>query len=163
MRGPPVHLWLRDVIVTLTCAAAWALDAHFAHAHLVIGVLTGVLTALTGFLAHEYGHLAASLFTGARVSYPPSPLSTLLFHFDSAQNTRRQFFFMSFGGYVATLIAVALIVALCPLGAWSGRVALGLAGLGTLVTFALEVPITLRVWRGAPLPMDAAYRPHHQA
>jgi hypothetical protein len=67
---------------------------------------------------------------------------------------------MSFGGYGATVLAVAAIALLCPLDAWSGRVALGLAGLGAVLTFVLEVPITLRVWRGGELPLGVAYRPH---
>lgn len=150
---PPRHLFIRDVLIVALTAAAWWLDA---------GVFAGVLTAVCGFLAHEYGHLWASLWSGAHVTFPPSAASTLLFHFDSARNTRRQFLWMSFGGYVASAIAVTAIVLLAPMGAWSGRVALGLAGVGMIVTLVLEVPITVRVWRGAPLPTDAAYRPHVQ-
>lgn len=160
----PRFLAVRDALVLAATAALWALDATTrgdpGPASIAVGALTGLSTAVAGFLAHEYGHLAASLGTGAHVSYPSSPLSTLLFHFDSARNDRRQFFAMSLGGYAATLVAVAAIAGLCPLDAWSGRVALGLAGVGTLVTFALELPITVRVWRGAPLPSGVAYRPH---
>jgi hypothetical protein len=160
----PRFLAVRDATVAVVTGLLWSADAALRPGGgalaVGVGVATGLFTALAGFLAHEYGHLAASLAAGARVSYPRSPLSTLLFHFDSAQNDRRQFFAMSFGGYGATLVAVGAIAALAPLDAWSGRVALALAGAGTLVTFALEVPITLRVWRGAPLPSGAAYRPH---
>lgn len=160
----PRHLAVRDATIAVATALLWGADAALRSSGgpvaLGVGVATGLFTALTGFLAHEYGHLAASLATGARVSYPRSVFSTLLFHFDSAQNDRRQFFAMSFGGYGATLVAVGAIAALAPLDAWSGRVALGLAGAGTLVTFALEVPITVRVWRGAPLPSGVAYRPY---
>ncbi|MBL8915049.1 MAG: hypothetical protein JNM17_30375 [Archangium sp.] len=148
---PPRHLFIRDLAIVALTAAAWAFER---------GVVAGVLTAVCGFLAHEYGHLWASLASGAKVTFPPSALSTLLFHFDSASNTRRQFLWMSFGGYFASAIAVTAIVLLVPLDAWSGRVALALAGVGTIVTLVLEVPITLRVVRGAPLPLDAAYRPH---
>jgi hypothetical protein len=42
----------------------------------------------------------------------------------------------------------------------SGRLAIALAGLGVLATFILELPVTLRVLRGAPLPTGSAYRPH---
>jgi len=160
---PPLHLVVRDVAVFALCAVAWWFEPGFRDGSALgwtVALVTGGLTAFVGFLMHEYGHLGASLATGAKVSYPRTPLTVLIFHFDSAQNDRRQFMWMSLGGYVATLVAVALIVALCPLDAWSGRVALLLAGVGTLVTFVLEVPITVRVWRGAPLPLDTAYRPH---
>lgn len=148
---PPRHLFLRDLTIIALTAGAWVFER---------GAVAGVLTAVCGFLAHEYGHLWASLATGAKVTFPPSPLSTLLFHFDSARNTRRQFLWMSFGGYFASAIAVTMIVLLVPLGEWSGRIALALAAIGMLVTLVLEIPITWRVWRGAPLPLDAAYRPH---
>jgi hypothetical protein len=150
---PPRHLLVRDLIVVALTAAAWWFDT---------GVVAGVLTAVCGFLAHEYGHLWASLASGAKVTFPRSPLSTLLFHFDSASNTRRQFLWMSLGGYAASAVAVTAIALLVPFDAWSGRVALALAGVGTFVTLVLEVPITVRVVRGAPLPMEAAYRPHPQ-
>lgn len=164
MRSFPRHLALRDVLIVSTAAVLWWLDGAVrlqgGAPSIAVGVLTGLVTAYVGFLAHEYGHLAASLATGAEVSYPARALSSLLFHFDSARNDRRQFFAMSFGGYGATLLAVAAIALLCPLDRWSGRVALGLAAIGALLTFVLEVPITLRVWRGGALPLGVAYRPH---
>ncbi len=162
-RWPPLQLVVRDVALFALCGVAWWFEPRFRDGSAVgwaMALVTGGLTAFVGFLMHEYGHLGASLATGAKVSYPRTPLTALIFHFDSAQNDRRQFMWMSLGGYVATLLAVGLIIVLCPLDAWSGRVSLGLAGVGTLVTFVLEVPITVRVWRGAPLPLDTAYRPH---
>ena len=160
---PPTPLVLRDVSAVVLLAAAWWLEPGFRDGSALgwaVAVVTGVLTAFVVFLVHEYGHLVASLATGAKVSYPRWPVTALIFHFDSAQNDRRQFMWMSMGGYVATVIAVGLIIAFCPLDAWSGRISLVLAGAGTVVTFVLEVPITLRVWRGAPLPLETAYRPH---
>lgn len=163
VQWPPFHLVARDLAAVVALGVAWWVEPGFRDGSALgwsVAVVTGVLTAFVGFLMHEYGHLAASLATGAKVSYPRTPVTALIFHFDSAQNDRRQFMWMSMGGYVATLIAVALIVALCPLDAWSGRISLLLAGAGTVVTFVLEVPITVRVWRGAPLPLETAYRPH---
>lgn len=163
MKLPPPHLLARDLAALVAMGSLWWVEpAHrdttpvgLAHA-----LVTGLLTGYVGFLGHEYGHLVASLASGAQVSYPRTPLSTLLFHFDSAKNDRRQFVWMSMGGYLATVVAVGGIVALCPLDAWAGRVSLLLAGAGMVVTFALEIPITVRVLRGAPLPLEAAYRPH---
>ncbi|MBL8920095.1 MAG: hypothetical protein JNJ54_14615 [Myxococcaceae bacterium] len=156
----PAYLVARDVCLLSLTAAAWWLDASLGRQSLPVGVFAGVMTAVTGFLVHEYGHLTASLASGAQVTYPPSALSTLLFHFDSVRSTRRQFVWMSLGGYAATLVAVALIAALAPLETVSGRTALLLAGAGMVVTFVLEVPITVGVLRGGPLPLGAAYRPH---
>jgi len=100
------------------------------------------------------------LWSGSAVRYPRRLLTPLLFHLDSVENDRRQFFCMSGAGYVATAIGVGLIVLVVPHDAWSGRIAIGLAGLGALVTFVLEVPITLRVARGGELPLGEAYRPY---
>lgn len=162
-RWPPLHLVARDLAAVALLAVVWWFEPGFRDGSArgwAVTVFAGVLTAFVGFLMHEYGHLTASLATGAKVSYPRSPLCTLIFHFDSAQNDRRQFLWMSMGGYLATLVAVGLIIALCPLDAWSGRISLLLAGAGTIVTFVLEVPITVRVLRGAPLPLEVAYRPY---
>lgn len=163
MKTPPVHLLVRDAVVVAATSLAWWLEPSFRDGSALgwlVAIGTGLLTAVVGFLVHEYGHLAASLATGAQVSYPSSVLSTLLFHFDSAKNDRRQFLWMSLGGYLASALGVGLIVGLCPLDAWAGRVSVMLAGAGMVVTFVLEVPITVRVLRGAPLPLDAAYRPY---
>lgn len=119
----------------------------------------GVSAAVVGFLIHEWGHLAGALLAKSRVHYPNRILAPLLFHFDSASNDKRQFLFMSYGGYLASAVGVALIASLAPLDARSGRLALGLAGLGLVVTFVAEVPITVRVLRGAPLPTGYAYGP----
>ena len=162
MKLPPPHLFVRDVIVVIATALAWWFEPGLREGALAwpVAIGTGLLTAIVGFLAHEYGHLSASLATGARVSYPSSPLSTLLFHFDSAKNDRRQFLWMSLGGYMSSVIGIGLIVVLVPHDAWAGRISVLLAVAGLVVTFVLEVPITMRVFRGAPLPLDAAYRPH---
>lgn len=160
--SPPLRLVLRDLVIAALVALAWWLDARArGAAAIAVGLVTGVVTAYAGFLAHEWGHLAAALASGSTVSYPRGLFSKLLFHFDSGENTRRQFFWMSAGGYLASILGVALIAALAP-RRLSGLVALGLASLGVLATFVLEVPITLRVLRGADLPAGEAYRPFEE-
>jgi small-conductance mechanosensitive channel len=158
----PGRFVARDLLVVVATAVLWRADAALrgdaGGVALAVGVVTGLATALVGFLAHEWGHLAGSLASGSVVHFPPGVARPLLFHFDSAANGRRQFFWMSFGGYLATVLAVGAIVALCPLDALSGRVAAGLGVAGLVVTFALEVPITWRVARGAALPTGVAYR-----
>ena len=157
------RLALRDLGIVVLAALLWRLDAGHRDGTALgwaLSIGTGVATALVGFLLHEWGHLGGSLASGSVVDFPKSLLSPLLFHFDSARNDRRQFFWMSAGGYLASLIALAGIALLCPLSTWAGRVALGLGCLGVVATFTLELPITLKVWRGAALPLGAAYRPH---
>ena len=63
---------------------------------------------------------------------------------------------MSAGGYVATVIAVSAIALVVDVATRpSGLVALGLSVLGMLVTFALEVPVTVKR-RPRRRPPDAA-------
>jgi hypothetical protein len=159
----PIGLVLRDLAILMVTALGWWADTMLRDRGgglaMTVAVTVGVLTALCGFLAHEWGHLAGSVLSGSVVHYPPRLLTPLLFHFDSAKNDRRKFFWMSAAGYLATVLVVALIVWFVPHQAWSGRIALALAGIGALVTFVLEVPITVRVARGAPHPLGVAYRP----
>lgn len=162
MSRVPWRFVLRDAAVVAVTATAWQLDGRLRAqgdgVALAVAVSAGLLTALVGFLAHEWGHLAGSLATGSVVHFPRGLAHVFLFHFDARANSRRQFLWMSAGGYLATLVAVGGILALCPLDAWSGRVAVALAGAGMVVTFALEVPITLHVARGGPPPDGAVYR-----
>jgi hypothetical protein len=155
-------LALRDLAVLITTAVLWRLELQHRGTGpwLVASCLTGVATAFVGFLAHEWGHLVGSIASDSAVDFPPSIWSVLLFHFDSAKNDRRQFLWMSAGGYLASFISLAAIVTLCPWWSWASRIAIALAGLGVVATFVLEVPITWRVWRGAELPTGVAYRPH---
>lgn len=156
---------LRDLALLALAALLWWQDALARQAAssstgaLILGAAAGVSAAVAGFLLHEWGHLAGALAAGSFVHYPDRLLAPLLFHFDTARNDRRQFLWMSWGGYAASAASVMLIAALAPLHALSGQVALGLAGLGTLVTLVAEVPTTARVLRGAPLPEGYAFRP----
>lgn len=160
---PPRRLIARDLAVVAATLLAWSADTTLRGREgalpVAVGVAAGVLAALSGFLAHEWGHLAGSLLSGSRVHYPGRLLAPLLFHFDAAENDRRQFLWMSIGGYAATLAMVVLYLAILPRDCWSGRTGLLLLGGGALATFVLELPITARVLRGAPLPDGFAYRP----
>ena len=125
----------------------------------VLGVVAGVLLALCGFLLHEWGHLLASLFCGSVVHFPDRVLAPLLFHFDTLKNDRRQHLLMSAGGYAASVLGTAAIAALSSWSTWSGRTAISLSVLGAVATVVLEMPTTVRVLRGGPLPEGYAYRP----
>jgi len=154
---------LRDLAALALAAVLWWADAVGPRApgprSLLVATGAGVSAGVVGFLLHEWGHLAAALAAGSHVHYPDRLLAPLLFHFDTARNDRRQFLWMSYGGYAASAVGVALIACLAPLDRWSGQLALGLAGLGMVVTLIAELPTTVRVARGAPLPTGYAFVP----
>ncbi len=156
----------RDLALTLLAGVFWFLDRRIAGGwaqprwvELAVAIMAGVMTAVVGFLIHEWSHLAGASVTKSRVHYPNRLLAPLLFHFDTTQNDRTQFLAMSYGGYLGSAIGVAAILLFAPLGELSGLVALGLASLGMIVTFIAEVPTTVRVLRGAPLPSGYAFVP----
>ncbi len=127
-------------------AAAWEVAA---------GLAAGVVAAI----AHEWGHLAGAALSRSRVAAARSLASPFIFRFDTKANSRRQFLAMSYGGFVASAAVLAAYLVWLPLGALSGKVALGLVGAGLLATITLEVPAVWRVHRGGPLPTGAIYGP----
>jgi hypothetical protein len=157
-------LAFRDLLVLAACLGCWALDARVGRASggalsWASAALSAGVSALVAFLAHEWGHLAGAWLTKSEVYMPRRLTSLFLFHFDTARNDRRQFLAMSLGGFVASAMVVALVVAFVPLDALAGQVTLALVGLGVLATLVLEVPTALGVHRGAPLPRGAVYEP----
>lgn len=159
----PARFVVRDLLALIICAVLWWLDAHARSASSALvwtsAIATALATGLCGFLAHEWGHYTGARLTQSRVEFPPRVLAPLLFHFQSAHNTRRQFIAMSLGGYVATTIAIVAIAFALPQTTLAGRLSLGLAGLGALATAVLELPTFFRVLAGAPLPSGFAYEP----
>lgn len=157
---PLLRLALRDLGLLGLTLALWRLDAGLRGAPgalaAAVAVAAGALTAVAGYLAHEWGHLSAARFAGSVVHLPESPASPFLFRFDPERNGRREFLAMSAGGFAASAAVVALLLAALPLDALSGRVALALTGLGVLATALLEIPPAWRVLRGGPLPRGGA-------
>ena len=152
----------RDLAIAVAAAALWSASARRPEAA-ALGVAAGVLAAVCGFLLHEWGHLVASLGCGSVVHFPDRVLAPLLFHFDTRKNDRRQHLLMSAGGYAASALGTAAIVALSSWSTWSGRTAISLSVLGAVATVVLEMPTTVRVLRGGPLPDGYAYRPPRAA
>lgn len=153
----PIPLWalgLRD-LCALAVAVALALADARARASgaeggvaLALALATGVTTTLSAFHAHEWGHYLGARLAGA-FPRPGRSLATLfLFELEEGECTRSQWLAMSAGGYVASVIALAAIASFVDLGSWSGRITMGLVSLGVLATFLLEIPITVRVYRG---------------
>ena len=116
------------------------------------------MTAVCGYLVHEWGHLVGAWAGGSVVHLPESAASTFLFRFDSDRNTREQFLRMSWGGFIASGISIVVLLLVLPLDTWAARVALLLVAAGVAATLILEVPPFRRVARGAPIPTGAAYR-----
>jgi hypothetical protein len=143
--GGAVGLGAWDAALRATGALPW-----------VVGGACGVLVTVTAFLAHEWGHWIGAVASGGRVARPRGT-SAFLFHYDTGRSTRAQFLWMSAGGYVASAIGLAIIAAWADLATASGVVALALSGLGVAVTLVLEVPTTVRVARGGPLPTGGVY------
>lgn len=154
------RLALRDLSILAATGLLWALDASLGDgtAATAVAVLAGTLTAVCGFLLHEWGHLAGALLVRATVHHPETVFSTFLFQFDSDRNDRRQFLGMSFGGFAASALVVALLLVFLPRDALAGQLALALTLLGVVATVVLEFPPAWRVARGAPIPTGVVYR-----
>ena len=149
---------VRDFLLTALMVLVWTIERSGARS-VAVQIAAGVLTAIVGFLLHEWAHLAGARWTASHVRYPNRVLAPLLFHFDCKTNGRSQFLAMSYGGYLGSFVGVGLILLLAPLDRLSGQVALGLAGVGMVVTLLAEVPTTVRVLRGGPLPTGYAFNP----
>lgn len=149
---------LRDLVVLTVMGIAWWLEGRWAGvAGMAVAIGAGALTTVVAFLGHEWGHLTGCWLSGARVHAPAKLWSVFLFFFDVKRNDRRQFLALSWGGYVASLLALAIMAFTVPTDRLAGWVAWALTAVGIAVTFALEVPATVRVMRGAPLPRGAVY------
>ena len=149
-----LQLALRDGAIAGATLALW----HDLPPVLPAAVLAALLTTLVGFGVHEWGHLLGALAARARVELPAMPFQQIfLFRFDRTANSRPQFFAMALGGFAASILTVAVLLAVLPRDTLAGALALGLVGLGVAATLVIEVPEFWRVWRGGPLPDGAAF------
>lgn len=158
---PPLFLMIRDVALITLAIVVWQYSRQLQDSGAGLmwpaAIAAGLLIPLAGFLVHEWGHLAGALVCGARVEYPSTPLAVFLFKFDVESSDRRQFLAMSNGGFIASIVLVALLLVVLSPHYRGDLIALALSGLGVLATFILELPAAWKVWRGAPLPAGAAF------
>lgn len=160
---PFLRFLARDALVATVMLIIWQADGELragaagGPAANAVAVAAGLLTTLVGFFAHEWGHLLGALSANGVVHAPRRLHSPFLFFFDVAKSDRRAFLAMSYGGYLASAVALALIVLAVPWRALSGLTALIATSLGVLATFAIEVPTTVRVARGGPLPRGGVF------
>lgn len=163
----PWKLALRDVALLLATLALWRLEAGLRGSGeggaVALALLTGALTGLCGYLAHEWGHLAAAWLSGSVVHLPRTVFVGFLFNYDADRNRREQFLAMSCGGFLASGLVVALFLVVLPRDALAGQVALGITLLGVLATVVLEFPPAWKVLRGGPLPRGVAYHSERAA
>lgn len=159
-RLPPT-LVFRDLAVALGSLALWQwshrLQDAGASGATITSVAAGVLLTVAAYFAHEWGHLGGALLARSRVHYPRGAWTLFLFRFDVDRNGRREFLAMSLGGYLASILVVALFLAGLSWHYLADAIALSLTALGVLATFILELPPFWRVWHGAPLPHGAAF------
>lgn len=157
----PAKIIIRDLLVLIITLGLWGwtrqLEQTPGALHVTVAILTGALTAFSGFLGHEWGHLVGAHMARGVYAPPDSVLSIFLFKFNSDLNTREQFVSMSMGGFVSSVLIVALLFSLLSFDRLADQVALGLTILGVIATFILEVPDAWKVHKGAPIPRGAAY------
>lgn len=157
----PLHLLIRDLLLIAATLGLWAwsrqLDLSGGTLAIAVAVAAGTMTAVCGYLIHEWGHLTGALLRGSVVELPHSVRAVFLFKFNSEVNSRKQFLWMSLGGFIASALVVALLFALLSPQRLADQVALGLTVAGVAATLILEVPPALKVYRGAELPRGVAY------
>lgn len=156
-----LKLLLRDALVILVTLGLWAVESSQPPAWTVssvgLALVVAGLTAFSGFLVHEWGHWIGAHLRGSLMQWPDRITSLFLFRYDCVRNTPTQFLWMSCGGFIASAIAVAVLVWALPLDRLAGQAALTLTVLGVIATFILEVPTAWKIYRGAPLPQGFVY------
>lgn len=153
-----IPLMLRDSLLLAATLGLWALTLRAGAAEGIrpelLHILTGLMTAVCGYLVHEWGHLIGAWSRRSVVVLPERISALFLFNFDVGRNNRRQFNAMAAGGFIASLLFVALLLWLAPAHLLAGKLALGLSLLGAIATFIFEVPTAWRVLRGGPIPQQ---------
>lgn len=152
----------RDGLVAAITFALWMQTIEAGPPHDVGGFAlhlgTALLTVLSGYLVHEWGHLIGAWLIRSTFFLPEHiAASPFLFRFDNLRNTRRHFTWMVWGGFVSSALLVVFLLVALPKDLLAAQVALGLTALGVIATFVIEVPEFWRVVRGAPLPNGAAF------
>jgi hypothetical protein len=152
----PFNILLRDSVLLLATLGLWVLSRHIeprpSLAATAIDLAAGVMTAVIGFLLHEWGHLIGCWLGRSVVYLPDSITSVFLFKYDLVKNSRRQFMAMAYGGFVASALIVPALLLLLSFEHFADRVALVLVTLGVIATFVFEVPQAWRVYHGGAYP-----------
>ena len=158
----PIPLLLRDLAVIAATLALWRwsreLDAAHATLATPVAIAAGISAALSSFLLHEWGHLLGAMAARSSVEFPPHIRSVFLFKF-GGDNDRRQYLWMSGGGFASSILVIALLLWTLSFHALADWVAIGLVVAGVIATFVLELPPAWRVLRGAAVEPDLVKLP----
>jgi hypothetical protein len=156
-------LAIRDLAAIALCIGCWVFESQLREGggalHWFAIAAVAVMTFLANYLCHEWGHWLGARLAGS-VCHPANTLRTFyLFHFDTQRNSVRQFLAMAAGGLIASTILLPFWLVVLPLHTAAGIAAMALIALGYLATLATELPVVLRIARGAPLPQGALFEP----
>lgn len=136
---------LRDLAIVAIALGAWWLAADHSRDTGPLADFTGFVAGLavgaTGFVLHEWGHLAGALASRSAVR-PARRLGTpFIFHFDVRRNSLGQFLATSVGGFAATAAIVAAFHLYLPDDLLASRIARGAALFLAFLGVTLELPL----------------------
>ena len=152
---------LRDLALIFALLTLWgAGDAWSQSSGLVLAGFVALGNAIfiglaLGAIFHEWGHYIGARASGGKVTLiAPRGLSIFRFMFDFEENDRRQFHWMTYGGWIAHWGIVILLALFIPLDT-SNRVALiSAAAAFAFFAMAIELPVIMDSMKGTD-PQEA--------
>ncbi|MFT5033452.1 MAG: hypothetical protein ACI9OO_001384 [Bacteroidia bacterium] len=141
------QLALRDAVLASVAVLAWWLLSPYSAGYGAwsdfAGVVLGAGLGFCAYIAHEWGHIVGG-FLSRSVMRPGSSMTSFSnFVYDSRQNSRPQFLFMSLLGFIPTGIAVWLFYRYLPEGELATDVARGIVLFLVLLGVVLELPLVI--------------------
>jgi hypothetical protein len=145
----------RDLIILLITVLLWLLTAVVP----ILALPAAVGAGVCAFQFHEWGHWVG----GHRVHATMTPAAVLwspfLFQFDGAANSRLQFLHMSWPGFVATGLFIAVFETVLPDSHASTPLTRELGRVLAAITVIVEVPLALWTLAGGRIPPVLVWLP----
>ena len=144
------------ILLTLWGAGdAWAQTSGLVVAKFVALGNAAFIGLILAALWHEWGHYLGCFFAGGKTRLAKvRGLSLLRLDFDYEENDRRQFHWMTYGGWIGQWLIVILALLFIPMDT-SNRVALVAAGVAfSVFAHAVEIPVIMESKRGTD-PQEA--------
>ncbi len=128
---------------------AWSQSTGLAIAKFVALGNAAFIGLILAALWHEWGHYLGCMFAGGKTRLMKvSGLSLLRLDFDYEENDRRQFHWMTYGGWIGMWALVIAALILVPMDS-SNRVALVAAAVAfSVFAHAVEIPVIMESRRG---------------